>query len=109
MFYDLAISESPYSIDVKRSIHMLVYSIYFPILGETEHDVVSNAEDFVIENGIFIGAQSKFGFFICETEYDVIHSFWLTGITDWDKEYYPGKVFLKKMGELYCDASKIYI
>lgn len=109
MFYEFSISQSPYSVDVKRSIYMVVYSSYYENVGETEVDIVSNAEDFVIENGIFLGAQSKNGFFMCETEYDVLHSFWLTGVTDWDKDYYPGKVFLKKMGELYEEATKIYI
>lgn len=106
MFYEYVIQQSPYSVDVKRSVYMVVYSSYYINIGDSEIDIILNAENFVLENGIFLGAQSKQGFFMCETTYDVFHSFWLTNITDWDKEYYPGKVFLKKMGELHDEATQ---
>lgn len=99
------IRESPYSVEVKRSVHTILnYS-----KKSIQYDTVYKIEDYVIEHGIFIGGMSKEGFFICEDVDDVVLAFWLSMIDDWDLDNpNPSKVFRKKVTDLYIQASIIY-
>lgn len=99
------IRESPYSVEVKRS----VYTIFNYSKKSIQYDTICKIEDYVIEHGIFIGGMSKEGFFICEDVDDVVLAFWLSTIEDWDLDNpNPSKVFKKKVTDLYIQASLIY-
>lgn len=105
MSIEATIRESPYSVEVKRS----VYTILNYSKRSIQYDTVYKIEDYVIEHGIFIGGMSKEGFFICEDVDDVVLAFWLSMIEDFDIDNpNPSKVFKKKVTDLYIQASLIY-
>jgi hypothetical protein len=103
------ISASPYNAHVKRSVYTLYISKYYTPRGSTQEDEIINVEDYVLSHGIFIGAMSKEGFFICKEVADVIEAFWLSLMDDLDVQNpSPSKLFTKKIGELYEDATKLF-
>lgn len=105
MSIEATIRESPYSVEVKRS----VYTILNYSKRSIQYDTVYKIEDYVIEHGIFIGGMSKEGFFICEDVDDVVVAFWLSMIEDFDLDNpNPSKVFRKKVTDLYIQASLIF-
>lgn len=109
MSAEKTIRESPYSVDVKRSVYTVLNIKHGKSSKSIQLDMVYEMEDYVIEHGIFIGGMSKEGFFICEDVDDVVLAFWLSMIEDWDLDNpNPSKVFIKKVTDLYIQASLIY-
>lgn len=78
--------------------------MYFKPLSDNEISMVYEAENYVLENGIFIGSMSKHGFFICEDIDSVLESMWISIALELDVDETPGKIFLKRMRELYSQA-----
>lgn len=109
MTIEETIQDSPYSIDVKHSIYMVLNVKYSKSSKSVQLDIIFEVEDYVIEHGIFIGGMSKEGFFICEDVDDVVLALWLSMIEDWDIDNpNPSKLFIKKATDLYNTASLIY-
>lgn len=103
------ISASPYSTNVKRAVYTLYVSKYYKPRGANIEEEIFDVEDYVLTHGVFIGAMSKEGFFICREAADVIESFWLSLMDDFDVQNpTPSKLFQKKMSELYEDATKLF-
>lgn len=103
------ISASPYNAHVKRAVYAIYISKYYKPRGGTCEDEIIEVEDYILSHGIFVGAMSKEGFFICREVADVIESFWLSLMDDLDVQSpNPSKLFTKKMGELYEDATKLF-
>lgn len=103
------ISASPYSTHVKRAVYTIYISKYYKPRGEDVEQEIFDVEDYVLTHGVFIGAMSKEGFFICREPLDVIESFWLSLMDDLDVQNpNPSKLFQKKMSELYEDATKLF-
>lgn len=103
------IKSSPYNAHVKRAVYAIYLSKYYTARGGTYEEEVYNVEDYVLTHGIFIGAMSKEGFFICEDIEDVIMSFWLSLMDDLDVQNpSPSKLFTKKISELYQDATQVF-
>lgn len=98
------IAQSPFITEVKRSVWAILSSVYYKPSAISIEEKVLEAERYVLENGIFIGAMSKHGFFICEDLGDVLDSFWITIARELDVDEKPGKIFLKRMKELYAQA-----
>lgn len=98
------IGESPFSTEVKRSVWMVLSSVYYNPTSIDEYERVREAEEYVLENGIFIGSMSKHGFFICEDLENVLESLWITIAVELDFDETPGKIFLKRMRELYSQS-----
>lgn len=101
---DKIINESPFSTEVKRSVWMILSSVYFKPKSDNEIAMVYEAENYVLENGVFIGAMSKYGFFICDDIDSVLESMWITIALELDVDETPGKIFLKRMRELYAQS-----
>lgn len=101
------IQHSPFSVHVKRAVYAIIQSAYYKPRSADIDGKVYEVEDYVLSNGVFIGGMSKEGFFICEDVEDVTMSFWLSLMDDLDVQNpAPSKLFSKKMGELYQEATQ---
>ena len=101
------IGQSPFSVHVKRAVYAVIVSAYYKPRSTDLEGKVYEVEDYILSNGVFIGGMSKEGFFICEDAEDVITSFWLSLMDDLDVQNpTPSKLFSKKMGDLYNEATQ---
>lgn len=95
------IQDSPYSINLKYAMYVVLFSGYFTPKGSNDEERVMYAEDFVISNGVFIGGKSPEGFFTVNDIDDFVDSFYIALIGDTT----PPKSFSRKVVELYKQAA----
>lgn len=92
---------SGYGLEFNIAVCVIVDSEYIPYEDMTNKEYISHVEEFVMENGVFVGGMSKLGCFFVADREDFVDCFYMA-ITG---NPIPTTSFHKKIIDLYVSST----